>query len=156
MGQARRRLLPATELSATIQSTGSGCRVIVTGMEDPADAGRRVRLALLSIRDNAKLARSFANGAAAPTLAADRRSAYAVIRALQLVARAARRLPQDLCERHPDVAWSAVRAAGNVDGVASDLQEAHHLLETLSTTLPALLRAVEAELATGRSGQPGG
>lgn len=117
-------------------------------MKDPADTHRRVRQALLSIRENALLARAFAEGAGAAALAADRRTAYALARALQLVASAARRLPQDLCDRHPAVAWSAARSAGTIDtGGGDQSDEASRLLDTLSTILPPLIRAVEAELA---------
>jgi uncharacterized protein with HEPN domain len=45
---------------------------------------------------------------------ADRKTLYAVVRALEIISEATRRLPAELKERHPDVDWVAVAAAGNV------------------------------------------
>jgi hypothetical protein len=38
----------------------------------------------------------------------------AVTRALEIIPEATRRLPQDLKERHPEIDWIAIAAAGNV------------------------------------------
>lgn len=46
--------------------------------------------------------------------AADRKTLYAVVRALEIISEAARRLPAELKGRHPDIDWVAVTAAGNV------------------------------------------
>lgn len=45
---------------------------------------------------------------------ADRRTVYAVVRALEIISEASRRLPGPLLSRHPEVDWAAVAAAGNV------------------------------------------
>ena len=121
-------------------------------MDEGAEAKRRARRALATIRDNARLARSFARGMDATTLAADRRTAYAVTRALELIAEAARRLPQTLCDRHPSVPWSAVRSAGNLPEGVGEGEIARRLVVTIAETLPSLLEAVEAELAGMASG----
>ncbi|MEF3366401.1 HepT-like ribonuclease domain-containing protein [Methylocystis sp. 9N] len=46
--------------------------------------------------------------------ATDRRAFYAVTRALEIISEAARRLPQDLRDRHPHLPWRAIMGAGNV------------------------------------------
>ncbi len=45
---------------------------------------------------------------------ADRKTVYAVVRALEIVSEASRRLPSALRERYPDIDWVAVAAAGNI------------------------------------------
>jgi uncharacterized protein with HEPN domain len=45
---------------------------------------------------------------------ADRRSVYAVVRALEIISEASRRLPEELRERHREIDWAAIGAAGNV------------------------------------------
>jgi uncharacterized protein with HEPN domain len=44
----------------------------------------------------------------------DRKTLYAVTRALEIISEASRRLPEELKERHPKIDWLAVAAAGNV------------------------------------------
>lgn len=44
----------------------------------------------------------------------DRKTVYAVTRALEIISEATRRLPEDLKNRHPAIDWVAVAAAGNV------------------------------------------
>jgi len=45
---------------------------------------------------------------------ADRKTVYAVVRALEIISEASRRLPDDLLHRHPEIDWAAIAAAGNV------------------------------------------
>ena len=44
----------------------------------------------------------------------DRKTVYAVTRALEIISEASRRLPDELKQRHPEIAWTGVAAAGNV------------------------------------------
>jgi uncharacterized protein with HEPN domain len=46
--------------------------------------------------------------------AADRKTVYAVTRALEIISEATRRLPGELKDRHTDIDWTAVAAAGNI------------------------------------------
>jgi uncharacterized protein with HEPN domain len=46
--------------------------------------------------------------------AADRKTVYAVVRALEIISEASRRLPAEFKDRHPEIDWVAVAAAGNV------------------------------------------
>jgi uncharacterized protein with HEPN domain len=45
---------------------------------------------------------------------ADRKTVYAVVRALEIISEASRRLPAELKDRHPEIDWIAVTAAGNI------------------------------------------
>src|SRR6266567_2700252 len=74
----------------------------------------RARLALTDIRDNIRLAEEFAAGLSVEALKADRRAFYAVTRCLEIISEAARRLPQSLRSRHPELPWRAIMRAGNV------------------------------------------
>jgi uncharacterized protein with HEPN domain len=49
-----------------------------------------------------------------PAFRADRKTVYAVVRALEIVSEASRRLPDELTDRHPEIDWVAIAAAGNV------------------------------------------
>jgi uncharacterized protein with HEPN domain len=44
----------------------------------------------------------------------DRKTVYAVVRALEIISEASRRLPRELLDRHPDIDWAAITAAGNI------------------------------------------
>ena len=44
----------------------------------------------------------------------DRKTVYAVVRALEIISEATRRLPAELRDRHGELDWAAVAAAGNV------------------------------------------
>ena len=48
------------------------------------------------------------------TFRIDRKTVYAVVRALEIVSEASRRLPGELIGRHPEIDWTAIAAAGNV------------------------------------------
>jgi hypothetical protein len=65
----------------------------------------RVRQRLFDIRENIGLAREFIRGLAFDEFAADVKTFYATVRALEIVSEAARFLPDDLKARHEDVDW---------------------------------------------------
>jgi uncharacterized protein with HEPN domain len=44
----------------------------------------------------------------------DRKTVYAVVRALEIISEASRRLPGELIGRHSEIDWAAIAAAGNV------------------------------------------
>jgi uncharacterized protein with HEPN domain len=107
----------------------------------------RARLALTDIRENISLAEEFAAGLSIEALKADRRTFYAVTRCLEIISEAARRLPQSLRNRHPELPWRAIMGAGNVyrhdyDNVAEEI-----VWRTVQQNLAALLTVVESELS---------
>src|ERR1700682_4133932 len=69
---------------------------------------------LRDIVDNVDAIEAFTAQMDLATFAADRKTVYAVVRALEIVSEASRRLPPILQERHPEIDWVAVAAAGNV------------------------------------------
>ena len=69
---------------------------------------------LRDIFDNLQAIENFTAGLDLNTFRADRKTVYAVTRALEIISEASRHLPAELKERHPDVDWPAVAAAGNI------------------------------------------
>jgi uncharacterized protein with HEPN domain len=102
--------------------------------------------ALRDIKDNIELARTFAAGLSLATFKADRKTVYAVIRCLEIVSEASRRLPADLKERHPNIPWSDVAGAGSIYRHGYQLVRDDVLWVTVRES-PPLLAAVEQELA---------
>ena len=81
----------------------------------------------------------------------DRKSVYAVVRALEIISEASRRLPLDITARHPEIDWPAVAAAGNIyrheyDGVDEAL-----IWHTVRHDLAALRIAAATELSRLRA-----
>jgi len=69
---------------------------------------------LRDVVDNIDAIAAFAAGMEFEAFAADRKTVYAVVRALEIISEATRKLPTELKDRHPDIDWIAVAAAGNV------------------------------------------
>jgi uncharacterized protein with HEPN domain len=65
---------------------------------------------LHDILENIDAVREFVADADFAAFAADRRMKYAVVRALEIISEAVKRLPQELTERHPSIDWLAVGA----------------------------------------------
>jgi uncharacterized protein with HEPN domain len=102
--------------------------------------------ALEDIRRQIELARSFVEGFTFETFQADRRTVYAVIRCLEIISEASRRLPDEVKARHPHIPWPNIAGAGNVyrhnyEDVADDM-----VWRTVQDSLGPLLATVEAEL----------
>lgn len=93
-----------------------------------------------------RLAQSFVEGLSLEEFQADRRTVYAVIRCLEIVSEASRRLPEEIKARHPEIPWAGMAGAGNVyrhdyEDVADDM-----VWRTVQNSLPPLLAVVDAEL----------
>src|SRR4051812_31524307 len=69
---------------------------------------------LLDIVDNVDAIYDFTARMDRDDFTADRRTLYAVVRALEIISEASRRLPAELKDRHSEIDWIAVAAAGNV------------------------------------------
>ncbi|HTB03104.1 MAG TPA: HepT-like ribonuclease domain-containing protein [Bradyrhizobium sp.] len=105
------------------------------------------RKRLLDIRDNIGLARAFIEGVDFDAFRDNQLLFYAVTRALEIISEASRRLPDDLKARHPDIPWVEMAGAGNV--YRHDYEDVRQRLVwgTVHNRLPALLAAIEQELA---------
>ena len=104
------------------------------------------RSALFDIRDNAALARGFVGTLTLIEFKTDRRAFYAATRALEIISEAARRLAPSVRERHPDLPWRAIMGVGNVLGHNYDDVAEEQVWRTVPEDLPALDRAVAAEI----------
>jgi uncharacterized protein with HEPN domain len=76
----------------------------------------------------------------------DTRTIYAVIRCLEIVSEASRRLPDDLKARHPSIPWKDIAGAGNIYRHDYEDVEARIVWNTVQSGLPPLLKAVVEEM----------
>jgi uncharacterized protein with HEPN domain len=93
------------------------------------------------------LAKQFLDGVSFEEFKADRRTFYAVTRTLEIVSEAARRLPQELRDRHPHLPWRAIMGVGNVYRHDYDNVAEEFVWRTVQDRLPALLAAIAEEIA---------
>ena len=63
-----------------------------------------------AIRDNILLAQSFVADIGRDDFAQDRKSVYAVVRCLEIISEASRRVLSDVKERHVQIPWDQLRA----------------------------------------------
>jgi uncharacterized protein with HEPN domain len=69
-----------------------------------------------------------------------------VTRALEIISEAARRLPEDLKHRHPEIDWAAVASAGNVYRHEYEAVDDSLIWRTASHGLDPLRAVTAAEL----------
>jgi uncharacterized protein with HEPN domain len=103
-------------------------------------------MALFDIRDNALYARQFVDGLSFEAFKEDRNTFYAVTRALEIISEAARRLPDELRARHPELPWRAIMGAGNVYRHNYDNVLESYVWRTLHDRLPELVAVVTLEI----------
>jgi uncharacterized protein with HEPN domain len=101
---------------------------------------------LRDILENIDAIREFVAGADYATFAADRRTTYAVVRALEIISEAVRRLPPELTGRHPSIDWPAVAAAGNIYRHEYDAVDENLIWHTIQRDLEPLRNAIASEL----------
>jgi len=95
--------------------------------------------ALQSIELHTVEARAFVEGMTREQFREDRRTFHAVVRCLEIISEASRRLTDDLKARHPALPWRDIADAGNFyrhsyDNVAADL-----VYKTVTQDLAAML-----------------
>lgn len=96
---------------------------------------------------HAEAAIEFTEGKAdAVALEEDRRTFWAVIRALEVIGEAARHVPGDFRQAHPEIAWRGM--TGMRDKVIHDYfgVDAHVVWQTVRQELPPLCHALRALL----------
>jgi len=101
---------------------------------------------LLHIRDNITLARRFVDGFEFERFRDDPLVFYGVVRALEIVSEASKRLPPTMKARHPEIAWKDVAGAGSVYRHDYEDVRQRDVWTTVQKHLPSLLAAVQEEL----------
>ena len=69
---------------------------------------------LEDILENALAACEFARDLSREAFVADRKTLYAVMRALEIIGEAAKRIPEDMRGRHPDIDWRGMAGLRDV------------------------------------------
>ena len=69
---------------------------------------------LIDIRDNIDLAFAFAEGHDAVSFLEDKKTYYSVVRCLEILSEASRRLSDALKQRHSNIPWTQAAGAGNI------------------------------------------
>ena len=101
---------------------------------------------LKDIEHHANLVQQFIQGLNLESFSDDPKTIYAVVRCLEIISEASRRLPDDLKARHPSIPWKEIAGAGNVyrhdyEEVASDM-----VWNTISLALPPLSEVIKYEI----------
>jgi uncharacterized protein with HEPN domain len=113
----------------------------------PSMPSRSVAVTLQDILENIRLAQSFVSGMAFTNFTSDQRTSYAVVRCLEIISEATRRLPTELKARHPEIEWSDIAGSGSIyrhqyQAVSTDI-----IWQTVQDDLEPLRIVTEMELA---------
>lgn len=102
---------------------------------------------LRDIEHHIDLASQFVAGLGYEDFRDDTRTLYAVVRCLEIISEASRRLPDEVKARYPSVPWKDVAGAGNV--YRHDYEDIIVKLvwDTVQVALPPLRAVVASELA---------
>jgi len=112
----------------------------------PSTPSKSHLAALQDILDNIKLACGFVRGMTLKDFQADRRTNYAVVRCLEIVSEASRRLPDEIKARHLQIPWVDIAGAGNIYRHHYHVVRDELLWETVQQELEPLRIVVEEEI----------
>lgn len=101
---------------------------------------------LLDIVENIEAIRSFTADIDLSAFAEDRKTVYAVVRALEIISEASRRLPNELRDRHPHLDWPAIAASGNIYRHEYEAIDVTIIWHTVQHDLDALQDMASTEL----------
>jgi uncharacterized protein with HEPN domain len=101
---------------------------------------------LNDIRHHIALAEGFVAGMAYTTFKDDDLHLYAVVRCLEIISEASRRLPDAFKARHPSINWRDMAGAGNIYRHDYEDVAASRVWRTLTLSLPLLKIVIEQEL----------
>jgi uncharacterized protein with HEPN domain len=107
----------------------------------------RDRGALRDMLRHIDLAEHFADGLDDKGLSSDLQALYAVIRSLEIISEASRRLSDEFKGRHPDIPWREMAAAGNFYRHNYEDVTPRRVWQTLREHLPPLRTAINQKLA---------
>ncbi|MCB1563997.1 MAG: DUF86 domain-containing protein [Alphaproteobacteria bacterium] len=91
-------------------------------------------------------AKAFVEGIDFKTFAQEPLYPYAVIRALEIISEASRKLPPEIKDKYPDIPWKQIAGSGNI--YRHDYEDVLERLvwETVHSALDPLERVVREEL----------
>lgn len=94
---------------------------------------------LADMLDYARDAQSFVVGMSAEMFEADRKTQYAVLRALEVIGEAAKRVPGEVQDRCPEIPWRQIIGMRNI--IAHDYLgiRMSRVFETVTTFVPLLI-----------------
>jgi uncharacterized protein with HEPN domain len=93
-----------------------------------------------------ELSERFAQGCSYESLGNDPMPLYAIVRCLEILSEASRRLSDELRARHPQIPWREMAAAGNFYRHQYEDVLPERAWKTLRQDLPVLRAAIEQEL----------
>lgn len=101
---------------------------------------------LREIDRHIQLANQFLAGLDIEAFQNDERTIFAVIRCLEVISEASRRLPEELKARHPSIPWKNIAGAGNVyrhdyEDIAPKI-----VWDTVQVALPPLQSVIALEI----------
>jgi uncharacterized protein with HEPN domain len=108
----------------------------------PSDAAAPLR----DIERHIHLAIQFAAGLDYEAFREDTRTVFAVIRCLEVISEASRRLPDEMKTRHPSIPWKDIAGAGNVYRHDYEDVAAKVVWDTVQLALPPLQAVIASEL----------
>ena len=106
-------------------------------------SSRTIRDFLDDIRSAAVKAQGFVSGMDYDTFAADEKTAYAVVRALEIIGEATKRVPEEVRQKQLDIPWrsmSGLRDKLIHDYISVDLEV---VWKTVHEDLPGLIVGIE-------------
>ena len=103
--------------------------------------------ALTDIRANIETVYGFVAGLAFENFQSDRLRFYGVVRGLEIVSEASRKLSSELKARHTSINWQQIADAGNLYRHTYGLVNPRIVWEPVKDHLPVLLDIVRKELA---------
>jgi uncharacterized protein with HEPN domain len=109
---------------------------------------------LRDIERHIHLASGFVAGIEFEAFENDTRTVFAVIRCLEIISEASRRLPDELKARHPSMPWRDIASAGNVYRHEYEEIVAKLVWDTVQLALPGLQAVIAQEIERLRSVPP--
>lgn len=112
----------------------------------PSTPSKSTEAALQDILDHIDLAIGFVANLDNDLFKKDIKTVYAVVRCLEIISEASRRLPNELKVRHTAIGWREMAAAGNRYRHDYEDVAAGRVWETLQQALPPLKQVIELEI----------
>ena len=101
---------------------------------------------LLDIAENIRFAQSLVTDMAYEAFRDNKVIFYAATRCLEIISEASRRLAPEIKQRHADIPWRKIAAAGNIYRHNYEDVQQQLVWSTIHDSLPSLLAVVDQEL----------